>query len=97
MFNLVNLVEQTLRKFSMSVALPVISFRHFGQTCWARLDLNRNIRPHTFVPKVLTHLQVSQMWCPLLHWKILVGGTISSRQTCGNSYQNKIYNKKTKH
>ena len=27
-------------------------------------------------------MHVSQMWCPLLHWKILVGGTISLKQTC---------------
>ena len=37
----------TLRKFSMSVALPVIPVLHFGQTSCSRFDLN-------FILKYLT-------------------------------------------
>ena len=29
-----------------------------------------------------THLQASQMWCPLIQLNIFVGGFISSKQTC---------------
>ena len=50
------------RKFSMSVALPIIRFLHFGHLNGSSLDL-----------------QDSQMWWPLLHWKIRLGGDI----TCG--------------
>ena len=52
------------RKFSMSVALPIIRFLHFGHLNGSSLDL-----------------QDSQMWWPLLHWKILVGGAISVKHT----------------
>ena len=31
---------------------------------------------------ILSHLQVSQIRWPFLHWKILVGGAISSKHTC---------------
>merc|ERR1719430_1788784 len=58
----------------MSVALPVIPFRHFGQSCRGRLDLH-----------------VSQRWCPLLHWKILVGGTISSKQTGHSGADGRVF------
>ena len=77
----------TLRKFSMSVALPIISFLHFGQSCRLRLDLISDLK-FLFRHRVGTrfaHLQVSQMRCPLPHWKILVGGPISSKQTCNGN------------
>ena len=35
-----------------------------------------------FKNDIWTHLQVSQRWCPFLHWKIRLGGAISSKHTC---------------
>ena len=75
----------------MSEALPVILFLHFGHSKGFKPDLILFELKFNVLVKFLsltwTHLQVSQMWWPLTQWKILVGGTISSRQTCATNIQ----------
>ena len=39
-----NIVLNTIMKFSMSEALPMISALHFGQITAFKLDLNMNIK-----------------------------------------------------
>ena len=81
---------RNLIMFSVSVALPIISCLHFGQM----QGLNPFLVKYRFFEFMRTatklfnhfniwaHLQVSQRRCPFLHWKILVGGAISSKHTC---------------
>ena len=83
--------ELNLRISSASVALPIISWRHLGQLRTFGFDLKMakvnqgdfqgSICFDTASLETLTYLQVSQRRCPFLHWKILVGGAISSRHT----------------
>ena len=56
--------------------------------CTHRCQSNKNSLTQTklfifqqFIFLILSHLQVSQMRCPFLHWKIRVGGAISSKHT----------------
>ena len=45
---LMNIVQDTSKKFSMSEALPMISALHFGQITSFKLDLNMNIKVKNF-------------------------------------------------
>ena len=82
----------------MSVALPMKSFLHFGQTGCFNFDLLKNSLSFIYLHSLhiwfqfdFNHLQSSQIWCPLAQWKILVGGVISSKHTC-KQYDFKIFN-----
>ena len=83
-----------LKKASMPVALPVISSLHSGQMQGFKLVLMVKDLQFLFIQSNKTstkllifqhskfaHLQVLQRRCPFLHWKIRVGGIISSKQT----------------
>ena len=73
----------------MSVALPVMSHLHLGQTAASKLDLKiseHHPEHHQSHEKPWKYrvscLHGAQTRCPFVHWKMLVGGPISSRHTC---------------
>ena len=60
-----------LARFTDEVSLCRWKMKYFSRTVFAR-DEKRGIE---------LYLQGSQMRCPFLHWKMRVGGTISSKHT----------------